>query len=140
MSCHQLLYTSRAAVEITDQILLDILLKADKNNSEKGISGLLLYSDNRFIQLIEANQLEPVETLFAKISRDERHTNVTTQLRQESKEFLISAWAMGFSMMADENTAIREHSFYIQMREVEDICASMPGAIGHHFRNFLQAR
>lgn len=68
MSCFQLIFTSHAAVEVTDQLLLDILVNADRRNRTKGISGLLLYSQNRFMQLIEARRQETVEALFAKMN------------------------------------------------------------------------
>ncbi len=137
MNCFQLIYTSHATTEVTDQLLLDILLKADKNNRAKGISGLLLYSQNRFIQLIEARQKQTVEALFAKISKDIRHKNVEVLLRQESSELQIATWAMGFSMTGKEDPAITEYSFYIHMDEVTQICASMPGDVGSIFRQFL---
>lgn len=138
MTCFQLIFTSDATVEVTDQLLLDILLKADKNNRAKGISGLLLYSQNRFIQLIEARQKQTVEAQFAKISKDARHTHVEVLLRQESNELQMAAWAMGFSMIGKEDPAIMEHSFYIHMDEVTQICASMPGDVGFIFRQFLR--
>lgn len=137
MSCFQLIFTSHAAVEVTDQLLLDILVNADRRNRTKGISGLLLYSQNRFMQLIEARRQETVEALFAKIEQDERHTHVEVLLRQESPEMHMTAWAMGFSMSGGEDRAIREHSFYIHMDEVTQICTSMPGPVGQYFCSFL---
>lgn len=137
MSCFQLMFISDSAVDVSDQLLLDILVRADKNNRARGISGLLLYSQNRFIQLIEARQKQTVEALFAKISKDIRHKNLEVLLRQESSELQIATWAMGFSMTGKEDPAITEYSFYIHMDEVTQICASMPGDVGSIFRQFL---
>lgn len=138
MNYFQLIYTSHATVEVTDRLLLNILVKADKNNRTQDISGLLLYSQNRFIQLIEARQKKTVESLFAKISKDPRHSNIEVLLRRESNELLMPAWAMGFSMLGKENSAVTKFSFYILMDEVTQICASMPGNVGSIFRQFLQ--
>ena len=137
MNCFQLIFASDAAVDMSDQILLDILVHADKNNRSKGISGLLLYSRNRFMQLIEAKNKDVVEALFAKILKDKRHTNVKLLLRQESNELQMAAWAMGFSMKEKEDFSLREHSFYVHMDEVEQICASMPGNVGYICHQFL---
>jgi hypothetical protein len=131
------MFTSQAAVEVTDQLLLDILVNADRRNRTRGISGLLLYSQNRFMQLIEARQQETVDALFAKIEQDARHTNVEVLLRQACSEFHMAAWAMGFSMKSKETSAIPKHAFYIHMDEVTNICTSMPGPVGQYFRRFL---
>ena len=48
----QLIYKSQSVTEITSELVEDILIAAGRFNSVHGISGILLYSDNVFLQLL----------------------------------------------------------------------------------------
>jgi hypothetical protein len=68
------------------------------NNAKIGVTGMLLYKDGNFMQLIEGPG-EPVRALHAKISIDPRHRGLMTLLQghQEKREF--QDWAMGFQSL-----------------------------------------
>lgn len=139
MTRHQLIFTSRPTVTVTDAVLLDILFKAQHNNARNGISGILLFLNERFVQLIETPDQATAEKHLDRIRQDKRHTDITVIYSQPAPEMCMPAWAMGFSMAGNEDSTIREHAFYIHMDEVRQICAAMPGALGSCFRDFLQA-
>lgn len=135
--CYQLIFTSRATVEVTIQMLLELMQKAEQHNNQNSISGLLLYANNRFIQLIEGRHREPVRTLFSKIKKDPRHTNVNVITAGEGHEMHMSAWVMGFSLPEGNGHTLRGKSFYIGMDEAMNICQSMPGMIGQTLCQFI---
>jgi hypothetical protein len=57
---------------------------------------MLLYIGGSFFQLLEGKAQE-VDSVYAKIARDARHTRVTLIIREPTLERDFSGWTMGFS-------------------------------------------
>ncbi|MCM8569030.1 BLUF domain-containing protein [Gramella jeungdoensis] len=68
-------YVSTAKKEMSEKEVGEILTSSEEYNNEKNITGLLLFSDGNFFQVIEGEE-EKVKDLFETIKHDERHTNV----------------------------------------------------------------
>ena len=58
-----------------DDDLLDILKTSRENNKKNDISGMLLYDNGSFIQVLEGED-SLVDNTFISIQNDERHNNV----------------------------------------------------------------
>jgi hypothetical protein len=81
---------------MTEEELRDILGTARTFNPSQGITGMLLYRDRFFIQVLEGEQ-EPVEALFKKIARDPRHMNVLMVYNSPIEKRSFEKWSMGFN-------------------------------------------
>ena len=68
----RLLYASRAAVPLTTPIVDSIMEQSRENNPRQGITGLLCFSGDIFIQVLEGGR-DAVCELFNTIVRDDRH-------------------------------------------------------------------
>jgi hypothetical protein len=90
----RLLYASRAIAGIDAATADSILVQARRNNPARGITGLLCFSDDVFVQLIEGGR-DAVSDLFAAILRDERHSHVRLLSFEETSERRFVAWMMG---------------------------------------------
>lgn len=99
MLCH-LVYVSTAVAPLRDQDLADLLVQARANNKRRAITGMLLYKDGRFIQLLEGHE-EQVESSFERIRKDERHTAVELLWLRYAQYRDFPDWTMGF-LNADE--------------------------------------
>lgn len=88
-------YISTASNDWAKEDLKILLEKSRAKNTEKGISGLLLYEDRDFIQILEGKK-EVVMKLFEKISQDQRHCNVIKLFEGESPNRQFPDWSMGF--------------------------------------------
>jgi Sensors of blue-light using FAD len=88
------LYASRATDQISDALIEDILAQSRRNNPKHGITGLLCYSSDVFIQVLEGGR-DGVCELFNAIVRDERHNGVRTLLFEEIAARKFSDWTMG---------------------------------------------
>lgn len=95
MSLFTLVYVSIAVKEMSDDDLLLILEKSRSFNAENGITGLLLYKDSFFIQVLEGEE-NIIDALFERIKVDDRHFNVLLILRKPIIERSFESWAMGF--------------------------------------------
>lgn len=91
-SVHQILYHSRAAGQPTPAELQDILDWSQQYNMQHGITGLLLYSEGRYVQVLEGPEAA-VEDLYAHIQQDTRHTHVETVSRGPGPH-RFSEWSM----------------------------------------------
>jgi hypothetical protein len=67
-----------------------------------GITGLLLYRDGDFLQVLEGDA-EAVEKIYDDILKDPRHTGVIRVLKQEIEEREFSDWKMGFINLDEVN-------------------------------------
>jgi len=91
----QMIYASAATVEFSDEDLKALLLTARERNQELEISGMLVYHEGSFLQILEGHE-DAVLALYAKIERDDRHDNVKMLLRSEIDERSFGEWKMGF--------------------------------------------
>lgn len=95
MSLIQLMYVSSAAHSLTDGELERILESCTRHNAETGITGMLLYSEGNFMQVLEGSESAVTET-YERICQDSRHTNFFLLSKDQIPRREFSAWNMGF--------------------------------------------
>ena len=98
----RLLYISSAVKPMNDDQLLVLLQECRHSNSKEGITGMLLYCGESFIQVLEGEE-EDIDELFKVIKKDPRHTNVTVLEKKEISERKFANWSMGFKSISDED-------------------------------------
>ena len=108
-SKYYLIYVSYARHKMADDDLLKLLEECRSNNEGNGITGMLLYIDKKFIQVIEGDK-QTVVDLFDRISLDRRHKKVSIILEGELKTRNFQGWAMAFE--AEDKKKVREFSAY----------------------------
>jgi hypothetical protein len=91
-----LIYTSAAASVFDPSDLKTILQVARSKNSQRSVTGMLLYTSGSFFQVLEGDEATLTE-LFAIISSDPRHTNVTKIIDEPIAQRAFGDWTMGFS-------------------------------------------
>lgn len=97
----RIVYLSSATKEFAKDELLALLGKARDNNSQLGITGMLLYKDGNFMQLLEGEK-SVVLNLYTRISRDPRHRGLIVVVEEAVNERLFSQWSMGFRNLKDQ--------------------------------------
>ena len=90
-----LVYLSAATVWFSNQDLTDLLAKARENNSKLGVSGMLLFKEGNFLQVLEGES-STVIALFKKISKDPRHRKVVALSQAPIHQKDFPDWSMGF--------------------------------------------
>lgn len=88
------LYASRSVAPIGEALVAEILEKARQNNPRHGITGLLCYAGDVFIQVLEGGR-DGVCEMFNAIVRDERHTSVRILMFEEVTARRFGDWTMG---------------------------------------------
>ena len=101
----RLMYASRAAAEVDQDMLLAILRKSKTDNPGLGVTGVLCCSGGVFLQVLEGGR-SAVNRLYNRIVADPRHRDVELLLYQEIAERRFAGWSMGQVDMARLNPAL----------------------------------
>ncbi|MEQ8246500.1 MAG: BLUF domain-containing protein [Alphaproteobacteria bacterium] len=99
----RLVYSSKAVARIDDRELQRILSKARTNNPQHDLTGLLLFYEGEFLQVLEGPKDE-VEALFKRISNDPRHVTVKRLDAREVHSRLFGDWSMAYVPISAEQT------------------------------------
>lgn len=96
----QLIYTSKRhnCSEIEIQKILE---SARINNANNSITGVLLYNETDFLQLIEG-EYEDITNLYSKIKPDYRHTNCLLINFSAIDERSFAGWNMGVNRIPNK--------------------------------------
>ena len=90
-----LVYASSATDQFDEGRIPDLLARSRENNGDRDVTGLLLYEDGTFLQILEG-EADAVEELFEIIQNDPRHIECTVLLREPISERAFPDWSMGF--------------------------------------------
>ena len=101
----RLLYASRATETVRPETLNAILKKSTLNNPLCGVTGVLCFSGEIFLQVLEGGRL-PVSKLYNRIAQDPRHTDVALLSYEEIDERSFAGWSMGQVNMGRLNPAL----------------------------------
>ncbi|SFR53215.1 BLUF domain-containing protein [Thiomicrospira sp. ALE5] len=91
----ELVYTSRASSMMTEIELEELRNEAIYFNSMQQITGLLLYNNGIFLQLLEGEQHD-IESLYSKIKQDFRHYDVRQIYSRPIEKRSFGKWSMRF--------------------------------------------
>jgi hypothetical protein len=95
-----LTYISTASTPFEPEQITALLLQSRENNERRGLTGMLLFKDGRFMQVLEG-AAEDVRERYTVISADPRHTDVKTLLDESIEHRRFPQWSMGFPHPAD---------------------------------------
>lgn len=98
---YTLIYSSEAVKYMGDLDISSLLYAARQNNTEHKISGLLIYSNERFLHVMEGDK-EDVEKCYEFISRDRRHQNLKILFEKDIDARQFEGWSLGFKHIPDE--------------------------------------
>lgn len=93
-----LIYTSAIVPAFEASQLSSVLHVARINNARHAITGMLLYIAGNFFQVLEGDEVA-LTKLFAIITADTRHTNVTKIIHEPIAHRDFGDWTMGFSSL-----------------------------------------
>lgn len=90
----QVIYTSAAVEPMGSADLRALLVKAWQKNHQLGITGMLVYNRQNFLQVLEGTP-EVVDPLYAVIEDDQRHDQIQCLVRRQVGRRDYAEWSMG---------------------------------------------
>lgn len=125
MDLHTIVFMSTAIRPFSELELSNLSLIASSNNERAGITGLLIYCDGNFIEVLEGEK-DKLDTMFGKIARDPRHTEIEVLLSTRIKERNFISSSMGVL-----NMARMEHLDRERIRKIGDQAKQDPRDAGN---------
>ena len=109
----QCIYSSAATAAFKEYDIAPFLDQVRAANAARGVTGMLLYVEGSFFQILEGPQ-GTVEELLRKIETDPRHKRVTVIGREPILERSFGDWTMGYEslVLADVGEIVGENDFF----------------------------
>lgn len=92
MPLHRIIYASTTG-DIRKEDLEAILAASQRNNPHLAVTGMLLFDNGFFLQLLEGSRAN-VSTTFLRLAGDPRHSNVQILMSGPIDARLFSGWSM----------------------------------------------
>lgn len=93
-------YLSQASSPLSADGLLELLDQCHRNNTAKGLTGMLLFGNGTFLQSLEGEK-SVVDPLVDRIAKDPRHRDMKILRRDDITERQYSEWSMGFERVTE---------------------------------------
>lgn len=119
----RLVYRSRSAIPADERKpgLGEIFATARRNNRHLDVTGALMISDEAFVQVLEGDEAA-VRALYARISADGRHRDVTLLKEEHVDGRTFGRWAMA-KVAGDGHPDIR-----LLSNAEKGVIVALPGA------------
>ncbi|MEM9387991.1 MAG: BLUF domain-containing protein [Pseudomonadota bacterium] len=99
-----LTYASRANPDVSPKDFQEILRQAQENNRDNGITGMLTFNREYFLQTIEGPRAQ-INGLLAKLINDRRHHDLQVIESKEIKAREWAQWSMNYASPTEGNLA-----------------------------------
>jgi hypothetical protein len=109
MALISLIYVSSARQELSTEELTRILESSVRHNTAQHLTGMLLYSNGSFMQVLEGEETAVDET-YLRIQQDPRHTGSIVIERAQISARSFGLWRMGFKGL-DANDVVANTAF-----------------------------
>jgi hypothetical protein len=100
----RIIYCSQSTSDVSPDELVALLETSRRNNEQAGLSGMLLYCSQSFLQVLEGDDAQLQKT-YARIRADDRHTNLRMLMNADVVAPMFPDWTMGFEHVDDEELA-----------------------------------
>ncbi len=100
----RIIYCSQATHDVSPDELVELLEVSRRNNEDAGLSGMLLYSSQSFLQVLEGEP-DALAATYARIIADDRHANLRLLMDAEVASPLFPDWTMGFEHVDEDDLA-----------------------------------
>lgn len=134
----RLVYVSSATKEMSQEELVALLQQSREKNKEKNLTGMLLYANGNFFQILEGEE-QDVIALYNKIIEDERHRNCFEIDQSEITERTFGDWSMGFKYLTiEDRDSLEGYTQFLDKKMQPHEFAANPSDVIDLLYNFKQ--
>lgn len=98
----QLIYVSQATSSIQLDEIENILEASRANNQVEQVTGMLMYKDRLFLQILEGEK-DHVFSVYNRVKDDSRHQGVQIIEELEVPKRQFDQWIMGFKFLTQDD-------------------------------------
>lgn len=118
----QIIYSSKATRPMDSALLEQILVDARSGNEARDVTGVLVYVDGVFLQILEGERAV-LDELLASIRADTRHDSMKVFHEAEVEERAFSDWRMAY--LSPDVTDMSRWAGLEGARSIEDLLADV---------------
>ena len=118
----QISYISTPSRQLSSEELKELLASCRRYNAAHGVTGMLLYYNSIFLQVLEGDEAE-VDALMERISKDPRHADIKMLRRREIEQREFPDWHMAFRRLTGEHFSTIPELSHVAGRGGEDLDA-----------------
>ncbi len=107
------IYVSSAHRPLREDEILEILRVARQRNEQLSITGLLLYREGNFLQVLEG-PTSSIDVVLDRIERDPRHHGMILLSHTKIEQRQFSDWRMAFRAMSKKGAAEKGYSAFVE--------------------------
>lgn len=116
--------------------LNDLYLKAKANNLKNNITGILIYKNQNFLQVLEGQQ-GIVDQTFTKIRYDSRHQNIFKVINTSIEERIFEDYNFGFTIIDNKNGL---NNLYNYLEWLKDANNKLANKVITMVENFIEMK
>jgi len=112
-SLGHIIYCSAASAEFDEAAIASVLEQSRASNGVRGITGMLLYVQRCFFQVLEGDPAV-INPVYDRIQLDPRHYRITRIIAEPIAQRSFGEWTMGFSTLAatQAGSLLGENDFF----------------------------
>jgi hypothetical protein len=121
-SLAHIIYCSAARADFEEAQIPSILERSRTNNGARHVTGMLLYIQRSFFQVLEGESAT-VDAVYKKIEIDPRHHRVTRIIAEPILRRSFGEWTMGFSTLETSQAGqlLGENDFFASASCLDDM-------------------
>ncbi|HMR16100.1 BLUF domain-containing protein [Mariniflexile maritimum] len=110
----------------------DLYLKARTNNAKNNITGILMYTDRNFLQVLEGEETI-VDATFKKICADIRHKNIFNIIDSPIEQRIFEDYNFGFTTINNKQELNNLFEYLNWLKNADCDCANKVIAMVENF-------
>jgi hypothetical protein len=134
----QLIYASKATRLFAEVDLRILLSSSRKRNEAEGITGILVYADGSFLQVLEGPKEAVLET-FERITRDTRHKRVIRLARRDTEDRSFPGWSMAFRLAQSKEVPGLQDLAKLSQPEQETVAHKLVASFARRVQDSVRA-
>jgi len=110
--------------------------KAKANNFKNNITGILIYKNQNFLQVLEGDS-KTVDSTFAKIAYDARHHNIFKVINTSIEGRIFEDYNFGFTIINNKQGLSNLNDYLMWLRNADNKLANK---VIHMVENFIESK
>ena len=127
-------YVSSVNPNLTENDIQEVLNYTRNWNNDNGITGILLYSDGNFFQVLEGEK-EILKSLLSRIVKDERHYNVMIIFEKEVSQTAFDDYQSDFISL-DSRFQFKNIELYFS--QIDKLNPKIQSSVKYILNNFAE--
>jgi len=127
-------YVSSVNPNLTEDDIQEVLKYTRNWNNNNGITGILLYSDGNFFQVLEGEK-EVLKSLLAKIMKDNRHHNVMVIFEKEVSQTKFDNYQSDFISL---DSRFQSKNLELYFSQIEKLNPKIQSSVRYILNNFAE--